>query len=288
MDAWFSKSTGGTNKLRVSAAVLAARQISGDLPLSPADNYRMLAFSISPRRRVYEKARFLDNFGRIEDLPLGYLVNLVAGKNFYYGAANAPDYYLRGDLIVARLFQHKYYLGARARLSAFSVDGKPRDMTLDLELRQHHKWSLRHTFAMRLRYLRGDNWSAYRQLILGGANGLRGYPAYALDGRRLVLLNVEDRIFTPLELWIFRFGAVVFADFGDAWEAGEQFGFDRLHSSFGIGLRIENRVQSGSGILRIDFAFRPDKHGLAEVSVTTNQLFSALMAIGFIPPNVIQ
>ncbi len=168
------------------------------------------------------------------------------------------------------------------------AEGQPRDMTLDLELRYHQKWSQRHTFVTRLRYLRGDNWSPYRQLTLGGTNGLRGYDAYALSGRRLVLLNIEDRIFTPLELWIFRFGAVIFADFGDAWDTNEQFGIDQLHSSFGIGLRIENRIQSGSGILRIDFAFRPDKRGLAEVSVTTNQLFSAFTAIGFIPPNVIR
>jgi hypothetical protein len=288
MDAWFSKSTGGPSKLRVSAAVLSARQTIVDLPSSPADNYSMLVFSFSPRYRVYEKVQYLDNFGRIEDLPLGYLANFAAGKNFYYGATNAPDYYLRGDLIYARYFQRKYYIGGRARLSTFMANGQPSEVILDLELRHHRKWSLRHTFAARLRYQHGDNWAAYRRLILGGANGLRGYDAYALSGRRLVLLNIEDRIFTPLKLWIFRFGAVAFADFGDAWDASEQFGIDQLHSSFGIGLRIENRIQSGSGILRIDFAFRPDKRGVAEVSITTNQLFSAFTAIGFIPPNVIQ
>jgi len=285
--AWFSLSSGEVTKLRSSAALVRVHTPSSNLPPRPYDNLDLVILSLSPRRRTYYKERYLNNFGRDEDIPVGYFFNMLVGKNFHPPGPDIPDYYFRFNSEYALKIRRKYYLGYRAALSSFLVEGGHKDLTLELEVFHHHRLSTWHTLAARLRSTYGRNWSPFRQVTLGAPDGLRGYPAYAFSGQRLVLLNMEDRIFTPLELWIFRLGGVLFFDTGAVWKEEETFSVDKLHTAFGIGLRIENAVQQGSGIMRIDFAFRPGG-GLSEVSITANQLFKAFTNMTFIPPNIIK
>ncbi|UCH63086.1 MAG: hypothetical protein JSU77_01115 [Fidelibacterota bacterium] len=285
--AWFSISSGTVRKLRSSAALVRVRTPSSELPSRPYDNLDLVILSLSPRRRIYYKERYLNNFGRVEDIPVGYFFDILVGRNFYHHSPNTPDYYFRLNSEYALKIRRKYYLGYRAALSSFLVEGEHKDLILGLEVLHYHRLSTWHTLAARLKGIYGHNWSPFHQLVLGAPGGLRGYPAYALNGQRLLLLNVEDRIFTPLELWIYRLGGVLFFDMGAVWGETETFSVDKLHPAFGIGLRIENSVQQGSGIMRIDFAFRPDG-GLSEVSITAGQLFKAFTNMTFIPPNIIK
>jgi len=58
------------------------------------------------------------------------------------------------------------------------------------------------------------------QILLGGDNGLRGYPLRYQDGTARALWTVEQRFFTdwyPFRL--FRVGAAVFFDTGRTWAA---------------------------------------------------------------------
>ena len=286
--AWFSVSSGDLKKLRLGAAIVRVRTQSDELPLRPAYNLDLVCLSISPRFRRYYKERYLNNFGRTEDVPVGYLFNILVGKNFYNKRQNTPDYYLRIDLQHAFSIRPAHYLGLHTSLSSFLLGNQHKDMTLSMMLIQHTKLSLQHTFTARLISVLGHTWSPYRQVTLGAPNGLRGYQAHALTGQRLLLLNLEDRIFTPLKFWIFHFGFVMFFDLGAVWKESDYFDIQKLTSSFGVGLRIENAVQQGSGILRIDFAFRPDKGSLAQISITTDQLFKSFLDLNFISPNAIE
>lgn len=285
--AWFSCSSGEVTKLRSSAALVRVRTPSSDRPPWPYDNLDMVILSLSPRRRTYYKGKYINNFGRVEDIPVGYFFNVLAGKNFHPPGPDIPDYYFRFDSEYALNILGKYYLGYRASLSSFLVGGGLEDLTLELEVFHHHRLSTRHTLVARLKGIYGRNWSDFRQVTLGAANGLRGYPAYALDGQRLVLLNVEDRIFTSLQLWSYRLGGVLFLDVGAVWKEQEAFSVDKLHTAFGIGLRIENTVQQGAGIQRLDFAFLPGG-GLGTFSITAGQLFKAFTDMTFIPPDAVK
>jgi hypothetical protein len=94
------------------------------------------------------------------------------------------------------------------------------------------------------------------QLLLGGDNGLRGYPLRYEAGTSRELLTVEQRVFTdwyPLRL--IRVGAAAFADVGRTWGSGVVGNSDLgLLSDVGLGLRLGN-VRSGLGnVLHIDIA----------------------------------
>ena len=59
------------------------------------------------------------------------------------------------------------------------------------------------------------------QLLLGGDNGLRGYPLRFQTGDRRFLLTLEQRFYHPRQfLRLFYAGAAVFFDAGRAWEDG--------------------------------------------------------------------
>lgn len=97
---------------------------------------------------------------------------------------------------------------------------------------------------------------ANQTLLLGGDNGLRGYPLRYQSGSRRALFTVEERRYTDLYLWrLFRFGGAVFADVGRAW------GGDNTNaanpgwlSDVGFGLRIVSSRSAFGNVLHLDIA----------------------------------
>ena len=94
-------------------------------------------------------------------------------------------------------------------------------------------------------------------LLLGGDNGLRGYPLRYQSGTRRALFTVEERFYTDLYVWrLFRVGGAAFYDGGRAW------GGDNPNtvnpgwlSNAGFGLRIVSARAAFSNVLHLDIAF---------------------------------
>ena len=99
--------------------------------------------------------------------------------------------------------------------------------------------------------------NAADQLLLGGDNGLRGYPLRYQRGAHRALFNVEERFYTDwYPFRIFRVGAAVFYDLGRAWGgAMATTANPGWLSNAGIGLRILSARTSFGSVLHIDFAF---------------------------------
>jgi hypothetical protein len=94
------------------------------------------------------------------------------------------------------------------------------------------------------------------QILLGGDNGLRGYPLRYQSGTASAVVTVEERFYTdwyPFRL--FNVGAAVFADAGRTWGrdvAGQEpLG---LLSDVGVGLRIGNTRSGLGNVLHVDLA----------------------------------
>ncbi|MFQ5587355.1 MAG: BamA/TamA family outer membrane protein [Nitrospiria bacterium] len=94
-----------------------------------------------------------------------------------------------------------------------------------------------------------------RELVLDEASGLRGYRAKAFSGNKRLRLNVEDRIFTPIEFYSVVVGVALFFDSGYVWKRGEHPDLGDLRSSAGIGLRIGSLPLIKKNVIRIDMAF---------------------------------
>jgi hypothetical protein len=104
------------------------------------------------------------------------------------------------------------------------------------------------------------------QLLLGGDNGLRGYPLRYQDGDSRFLLTLEQRVFTdwyPFRL--LRVGGAVFFDAGRSWfgdEAAES-GAPNVRNlgvlkDIGLGLRFGSSRSALGSVVHFDLAFPLD------------------------------
>jgi hemolysin activation/secretion protein len=93
-------------------------------------------------------------------------------------------------------------------------------------------------------------------LLLGGEEGLRGYPLRYQAGTRRALFTVEERFYTELYPWrLFRIGGAVFADAGRAWGGDLASGTNTgTLADIGAGLRIVNARSAFSNVLHVDLA----------------------------------
>jgi hypothetical protein len=98
------------------------------------------------------------------------------------------------------------------------------------------------------------------QLLLGGDNGLRGYPNRFVSGDKRVLFTIEQRLFTPwYPFRLFHVGAAAFFDVGRAW--GENPFSDENPGwlkDVGIGARFGSSRSSGGTVIHVDLAFPLD------------------------------
>ena len=100
-------------------------------------------------------------------------------------------------------------------------------------------------------------------LLLGGDNGLRGYPLRFQSGARRVLFTAEQRFYTDWYPWrLFRVGGAAFVDVGRAWGGlSANAGHDGGLADVGFGLRIVSVRAAFSNVLHIDVAFPLNSNG---------------------------
>ena len=95
------------------------------------------------------------------------------------------------------------------------------------------------------------------ELLLGGDNGLRGYPLRYQSGHRRALFTVEQRFYTDLFVWqLFRIGGAAFVDVGRAWGGPDP---NTLNPGWlgnaGFGLRIVSARSAFGSVIHMDLAF---------------------------------
>lgn len=286
---WVSVSAGDRRtKYRAGIAYIRARQTSIFVPPTYFDRLDLLNLSASISQRVFYKGRFIENFGRVEDVPLGYNFNLIVGRDFHFVNGMVPDLFLRFDGEYSLGVKQTYYLNLHASALGFRSGSQFKDATVEQGLTGHWRATQRTTLAARVKVIKALNWSAGRQLILGSPTGLPGYGAHTLSGQHTLLVNLEYRIFTPFSFWIFNFGGAFFVASGTAWNGDQSLSGQRMHSTAGFGFRIENTAQQGSGIVRVDFPFNLDERKFTEIVISSDQLFKAFSDILFIAPNALQ
>lgn len=97
--------------------------------------------------------------------------------------------------------------------------------------------------------------TAADELLLGGDNGLRGYPLRYQRGTRRVLLTAEERFYSDwYPLRVFRLGGAVFYDLGRAWGGSAPNASPGWLGNVGFGLRAISARSSFGNVLHLDVA----------------------------------
>jgi hemolysin activation/secretion protein len=126
--------------------------------------------------------------------------------------------------------------------------------------RYYWRQSPKRTFFTSIQVDAGRNLDADTQILLGGDNGLRGYPLRYQAGEGRWLFTAEQRFYTKwFPFRLVNVGAAVFADVGATWgrnPIGSQS--QGVLKDVGFGLRLGNTRTALGNVLHIDVAFPLD------------------------------
>lgn len=227
----------------------------------------------------------VDRVQRTEDLALG--MQLYAELGLSHGSGGT------GDNLIGRLeYADAAWLTER-HLAAFNtwLDGyydldADRVVNLVFGVAGSYRWQQSGNWSL---LVRGSASAAHNptldeQLLLGGEEGLRGYPNRYQTGDRRFLLTIEERYYADVyPLRMFRLGGAVFLDVGRAWYEGqtpEWLPEDRSDDHFGVlanagfGLRLESTRTRRDQLVHLDVAFPmrggPDVRDV-EITLTVKQ-----------------
>lgn len=238
------------------------------VPGAPLPENRLYRYGWLEWERVnddYVKAVNINQMRRTEDINLGWSTTLRLGRTssalgsvdqgWIYSAAAERYWLIRDDQVL--------YLSG-------DVNGIYQDQPLQqvsqLQARYHLGDFASHQFFAGLRLEHGRNLFVDQPLMLGGDNGLRGYPSHYQVGDRTALLTLEERFYLFTEvLSLFDVGAAVFADAGRAWYTDRDNGLNGgWLSDVGFGLRLTptrtgNERAGKQTVLHLDIATPLDR-----------------------------
>ena len=232
--------------------------LGGPLPEDRELAYPWIGFELVENR--FQERMNLDQIRRTEDV----LVGLRASARIGYAAeASGSD----RDAVIAsaavqdgRDLRPGHSVFAAASASGRIEDDGIHNGYLGAEGRYYWTTSRYSKFYAAVSGAVTENLDEEAQLLLGGDNGLRGYPLRYQAGTARALLTLEQRYYTkwyPFRL--FHVGAAAFFDMGRTWGTdvtGAES--DGLLKDVGIGLRLGSSRSSFGNVIHIDLAFPLD------------------------------
>ena len=213
-----------------------------------------LGLSLTRATSAFVQDRFIDKLGEVEDIELGdkYRVSLRRSDRLFGGDFDET----RLSLVLSsarRLREGRDYLRARLVANARLKGTYLENPIISAEAKYLARLPFGQTVALRAAYRYGIDPRRPAQILLGGNNGLRGYPRNGFSGDGVAVLNLEDRtvIFKSRYIVV---GIVLFADVGCIWREGSR----EIYRSVGGGLRVGLPRLNGSPVYRFDLGYPLD------------------------------
>lgn len=205
----------------------------------------------------YEKITNRNSIQRVEYFPTGFSSSLQLGHAFT-GLGSSRDLWLySGSVGNGFEFSGDQNLQLAGSFSGQYGDGRGERQRISGSARYYWPQGSRTLFYAAASADALHNPDIGDLLLLGGDNGLRGYPLRYQIGEQRVLFTLEERVYTdwyPFRL--FRVGGAVFFDYGRAWggdiQNTENPGW---LSDVGFGLRLLSSRSASGNVLHADVAF---------------------------------
>ena len=226
----------------------------------------------------YRKVGDENQIGKTEDLYFGTEVTGELGYSDSAFGANHDALMVKSSAVHGFEWPYEQQLFLSWDLSSRIERDHARNLISDASAKYYWRWSTDCLLYAALSGTVTHSLDPDVQLLLGGDNGLRGYPLRYEAGTSRGLLTIEQRVFTdwyPFRL--VRVGAAAFTDVGRTWGSGVVGNSDLgVLSDAGFGLRLGNTRSGLGNVLHIDIAFPlknvPGNHKL-QFLVQTQQSF---------------
>jgi outer membrane protein assembly factor BamA len=256
IDGWTKRLTFGMRYdrnifLPTPGTSLPAQQLPPDRTLS----YPFIGFDILQDK--YKKVGDENQIGRTEDLYFGTEITGEVGLSNGAFGADRNAIMLAAKALRGFELTELQQLFLTSDFSSRVEDGRARNLIADAAAKYYWRWQEDWLLYAGLSGTVTDSLDPDMQLLLGGDNGLRGYPLRYESGTSRALFTVEQRFYTdwyPFRL--VRVGGAIFADVGRTWGTGVIGNSDPgLLRDVGFGLRLGNTRSGLGNVLHIDFAF---------------------------------
>ena len=230
---------------------MPARQLPPDRTLS----YPFVGFDFLQDQ--YQKVGDENQIGRTEDLYFGTEVTGEVGLSNSAFGADRNAIMLAAKALRGIQITELQQLFLTSDFSSRIEDGRARNLKADVGAKYYWRWRPDWLLYAALSGTVTDSLDPDMQLLLGGDNGLRGYPLRYESGTSRALFTLEQRFYTdwyPFRL--VRVGGAIFGDVGRTWGSGVIGNSDPgLLRDVGFGLRLGNTRSGLGNVLHIDFAF---------------------------------
>ena len=208
----------------------------------------------------FRTARNRDQIEKTEDYSLGWHARAQLGYATESLGSDRNAVMLAGGVTKGLELSERqsmfFGVDARGRLESGEIAGG----LLTADARYYFRQSPRRVLVLNLSATAGSNLDADQQVLLGGDNGLRGYPLRYQSGEGRWLFTAEQRLFSnwyPFQL--FNVGGAVFYDMGASW-GRDPLGAPSqgLLRDVGFGLRLGSSRSALGNVLHIDVAYPLD------------------------------
>lgn len=257
-DGWVTRYTVGATLQRDRFALEPGVQSGGPLPADREFIYPWFGVELVADR--YQERVNQDQIKRTEDVLVGLRASARIGYASRSFGSDRDAWLLQAAAQDGHDFGTRGSLFGSANASGRLEDGTLRDGILSAEARYYWRTSPKTKLFVAGNGTVTHNLDEDTQLMIGGDNGLRGYPLRYQAGTAAAVFTVEGRYYTnwyPFRL--FHVAGAAFYDMGRTWGrdvTGARS--DGLLKDVGVGLRLGSSRSAFGNVLHVDLAFPLD------------------------------
>ena len=257
-DGWVRRWTAGARIDRNQFAPVVDEDLGGPLPEDKEFVYPWIGFDLIEDR--YQERTNQDQIERTEDVLVGLR---LGGRVGYAAEAFGSD---RDALMLSAYAQDGWDFGrGRSLFMTTAASGRVeqdglRNAILTAEARYYQDTSEKTKFFATVNGQVSEELDADHQIVLGGEEGLRGYPLRYQAGTSFALMTLEERYYTgwyPFRL--FHVAAAAFFDIGRTWGTDVTGATsDGILKDIGVGLRLGSSRSAFGNVIHVNLAFPLD------------------------------
>lgn len=253
LDAWYGRRlkreiNSDDDRFQVNVSGRVRYTSFNDRPLPDVNNKQFFANStlylgsVSFSHRSYERDHLIYSYGITEDIPKGYLHELVFG---YDHNEFGDRWYSHLFLSTGNLFRNKpFYFYTSLGIGTFwkptGTEQGMADFKANFISPLFVIWNSPTRQFIKLNYTRGINRFEIENLLLRDKDGIRGFGSEIGKGKQRLALNVENVFFQKRSIVNFRTAFFSFFDVGIVGPANESIFKQNYYAGIGLGLRIRN------------------------------------------------
>ena len=248
-DYWLSRSF-LINKESVTRFIIGARYTNNNVFNHPLilpesfynlQKYRIFLGSAALSIQKYTKTKLLYSYGRTEDIPYGALFKITTGREFNEFKQRT---YLGGEVSFGKSSRALGYFYTYAGLSTFFNKNQMEQGVLTLGTNYFSNLITLGNSKIRnflyFDYTRGFGRYSNEFLKFRTVNGFSGFRNDSVNGTQRLSVSLESVLFSPGNLYGFRFAFFGFTDFSFLSGLNEKIGYGYSLAAIGVGIRIRN------------------------------------------------